>query len=805
MFLNWGCRDKEVTTVEEEVLSDLDGDGFAEDVDCDDGDLQVYPEAMELCDGIDNNCDGNIDEDVQQEFYADSDGDGFGNAEITVEACEAPSGFVDTGTDCNDSSAASYPAAEELCDGLDNDCDDDIDEDLDLDFYMDSDGDGFGNEEEIVSGCAPDLDLSTIGGDCNDNDAAISPVANELCNEIDDNCNEEVDEGVQLVFYNDQDQDGFGDSQTTSEACEAPEGYVDNADDCNDIDSQIQPDADEVCDVQDNDCDGDVDEEGAIGGLIWYLDADLDGYGNPESTAVFCEQPTGYVANSEDCDDSNSIFSPAASEICNGYDDNCDGTVDEDGAVDAMIWFLDGDGDGFGNASDTLDSCSQPAGYLADASDCDDNDNDINPDATELCNGEDDNCDGSIDGSDAMDTQSWYLDSDEDGYGDANTTEESCEQPSGYVSDSSDCNDGDSTISPESIWYSDADTDGYGSILYSTESCEQPSGYVSDSSDCDDTESTANPVAPEICDEIDNDCDGTIDVGASDLVTWYQDSDEDGYGDVDVSEESCIAPTGYVDNSDDCDDTEELANLISTEVCDGIDNNCDGDIDEGVVSGSEPLCMAESCSSILSENPTAEDGVYYIESETGSSLEAYCEMDFLGGGWLPVFNYVHSSSVSASDFHNRIIQNDDMSSAVYPDDNSSSIMTSNIDLSQYTELVYGWAPSANDDVNRYGLHTDTSGLVGKCYVDGYCGAGVSIGNVEIQPTGNTREIYTGNSPSYPHVGLGFSGQIIIWGYDLNGSTYSSWANWYDGNACCNAGNTSDIASNPSWRYTVYVR
>jgi hypothetical protein len=1069
MFLGFGCRDKEVTTVEEDIRSDLDGDGFTDDVDCDDLDLQVYPEAMEICDGIDNNCDGNIDEDVQQEFYADSDGDGFGNAEITVEACEAPSGFVDTGSDCNDSSATSYPAAEELCDGLDNDCDEEIDEDLDLDFYMDSDGDGFGNEDEVVSGCAPELDLSTIGGDCDDNDPAISPVANELCNEIDDNCNGETDEGVQVVFYNDQDQDGFGDAATTAEACTTPEGYVDNADDCNDIDSQVQPNADEICDAQDNDCDGDIDEEGAIGGLIWYQDADLDGYGNPDSTAIFCEQPSGYVENADDCDDSNSIFSPAAPEICNGYDDNCDGMVDEDGAVDAITWFLDGDGDGFGNASDTLDSCSQPSGYLADDTDCDDDDNDINPDATEVCNGEDDNCDGSIDGTDASDIQMWYADADEDGYGDATVSELSCTMPTGYVENADDCDDDNINLSPETTWYADADEDGYGTVLYSTESCAQPSGYVTDSSDCDDTESTAYPTATEVCDGRDNDCDGDIDTGASDQLTWYFDGDEDGYGGNTITEEACDAPSGYVAAGNDCDDTEAAAyptateicdeidndcdgvvdtgavdestsysdvdedgfgdaatmlvscdipvgnvtddtdcddtqptayptatevcdgidndcdgvvdtgavdesmwyidvdedgygdsatsqtacdaptgyvanaedcddtdgfthpgaadtesgtiytitgddsitcsslgyrqltsseceayalsvgksfeeyngvsadesgcmewgsnsgivehminteeetcktgsdcycydentecmtdadedgygdanptnsNVTSgsdcddgdsgimpdaTEVCDGLDNNCDGDIDEGAVLGSEALCAAESCDAILTEDPTAEDGVYYIESDTGSSLEAYCEMDFDDGGWLAVFNYVHGSGSSASDFHNRIIQNDDMTSAVQPDDNSSSIMTSNIDLSQYSEIVYGWAPSANDDVNRYGRHSDPSGLVGKCYVDGYCGANVSIGNVEIQPTGNTREIYTGNSPSYPHVGLGFSGQIIVWGYDLNGSTYSSWANWYDGNPCCNAGNTSDIASNSAWRYTVYIR
>ena len=74
----------------------------------------------------------------------------------------------------------------------------------------------------------------------------------------------------------------------------------------------------------------------------------------------------------------------------------------------------------------------------------------------------------------------------------------------------------------------------------------------------------------------------------------------------------------------------------------------------------------------------------------------------------------------------------------------------------------------------------------------------------ISTTGSTRTIYTGNSPGYPHVGLGFSGQIIVWGYDLNASAYGHWANWYDGNPCCNAGNTSAITTG-GWRYVIYIR
>jgi len=118
---------------------DHDGDGFAGVEDCDDNNDTIHPDADEVCDGLDNNCDAIIDEDAidRIDWYTDVDGDGFGDpgAEATT-ACEAPTGSVDNNTDCDDGEATVYPGATELCDELDNDCNEQTDEGLD--YYLTS-------------------------------------------------------------------------------------------------------------------------------------------------------------------------------------------------------------------------------------------------------------------------------------------------------------------------------------------------------------------------------------------------------------------------------------------------------------------------------------------------------------------------------------------------------------------------------------------------------------------------------------------------------------------------------------------
>jgi hypothetical protein len=133
--------------------------------------------------------------------------------------------------------------------------------------------------------------------------------------------------------------------------------------------------------------------------LTWYADTDGDTYGDPAVTTPACTLPADYVADAEDCDDSDPDTNPGALEYCGGADENCDGATDEDSAADASTWYEDADSDGFGAPDSTRVQCTQPTGYLADATDCLDTDLSVNPDGTEVCDDQLDNdCDGTQNG-----------------------------------------------------------------------------------------------------------------------------------------------------------------------------------------------------------------------------------------------------------------------------------------------------------------------------------------------------------------------------------------------------------------------
>ena len=126
-----------------------------------------------------------------------------------------------------------------------------------------------------------------------------------------------------------------------------------------------------------------------------------------------CSLPDGYVIDNQDCDDYNNDVYPSSAEVCNGKDDDCDGIVDEEvGAIGTITYYPDTDGDGL--VIMMVLNFTQPEGYVLSNTDCDDNDNDVYPDGIEICNGEDDNCDGEIDEGVL---QTYYIDTDGDGFG----------------------------------------------------------------------------------------------------------------------------------------------------------------------------------------------------------------------------------------------------------------------------------------------------------------------------------------------------------------------------------------------------
>ncbi len=259
-------------------------------------------------------------------LYADSDGDGFGNAAASIQACAATAGYVDNALDCNDNDSAIHPNATEICNNLDDDCNGLIDENLGVIWYVDADGDGYGTAANVQMACNQPPGYVSNSFDCNDNDSNIHPNTTEICNNLDDDCNGLIDENIGSVWFADADGDGHGTANMTQTACNQPSGYVVSSDDCNDNDAAVYPNAAEICNNLDDNCNGLIDENL---GPIWYADADGDSYGNAPVNVQSCTQPSGYVSNADDCDDSNSAVYPGASEIPNGLDDDCNGMVDD--------------------------------------------------------------------------------------------------------------------------------------------------------------------------------------------------------------------------------------------------------------------------------------------------------------------------------------------------------------------------------------------------------------------------------------------------------------------------------------------
>ncbi len=385
------------------LLADRDKDGFSSEIDCNEQNAAINPGAKELCDGVDNNCDGLTDEGFTiYTYYVDFDEDGFGQTNSFITSCSTapPFGYALTAGDCDDYETKSNPNMIEICDSKDNDCDTSIDEGLVLyTYFLDFDEDGFGTNQTITTCLStPENGLSNNNTDCDDNDRFNFPGGLEFCDGRDNNCNGLIDEGLLFItYFKDNDGDGFGSNSNDLSICNSivPAGYVSVGNDCNDNNASINPDSPEICDRADNNCNGTIDEGQIL--YYYYIDNDGDGYGSasfPDSVSCFNSIPVGFSDKNSDCNDDDPNMHPNKPELCDGIDNDCDSTADE--GLPLFTYYEDKDGDGFGtNVIFTTCLETAPIAYATNNTDCDDSNAFINPSQVDFsANSIDEDCSG---------------------------------------------------------------------------------------------------------------------------------------------------------------------------------------------------------------------------------------------------------------------------------------------------------------------------------------------------------------------------------------------------------------------------
>ena len=540
--------------------SDYDADGDGHDsidhggLDCNDDEVTTSPDAPELLDGIDNDCDGIIDEETGA---ADDDGDGFNEAD----------------GDCNDTDATIHPDAPELCDTIDNNCNGEIDEtgaDDCIDWYTDADRDGWGSGDPICMCASDGIRDSTEGTDCNDLVFDVNPGATE-------------------TWYDgaDSDCDGLSDNDSDRDGHDATFA---GGGDCNDIDPLINPDAIEIpYDGIDSNCDSASDN-----------DADLDGHDHIDY-------------GGSDCDDSDASIAPGAAEIQDLIDQDCDGFIDEDLIVpgDVMVSEVmvtplrtaEWDGEFFElyNASDF--DINLINWHIADS------DTSIQIDSPLIISaggflvfGVNDNpaTNGgvAVDYVYDFDTLNFSHSADQlriemDGltigtiaYSPTWDVEvgRTLSLDMDFIDIDAYPDLGLDVVNHASVWCPSISAMGggdRGTPGAPNDPCFETDwdldGYTELDGDCDDWNATVNPAALELCDGIDNNCNETIDEdGAEGSTYWHRDFDGDGYGNAITAVFKCEPPESFVEDSTDCDDMDPDVNPgMIEEWYDGIDADCD--------------------------------------------------------------------------------------------------------------------------------------------------------------------------------------------------------------------------------------
>ena len=511
---------------------------------CDDDEAS----AVEVCNGLDDDCDGDTDEDFTLKGWA-CDGDDADQCEDGVYVCDADGGLV-----CDDDPAS----AEEICNGVDDDCDGVIPDD-----EADADGDG----------------MRVCEGDCDDLIGTTYDGAPEFCDGVDNDCNGATDELFKVggsISYTDLDGTaglGLGEPCGASgSACDG--GVVICADNKTALTcSTASLAGDETCNGVDDDCDGVVDDDWGPGGTVTFTDTDGTtglvlgdscGLGACAGGVVVCAGDGATLACSTTAE---------GSEICDDVDNDCDGVTDEG---------CDDDGDGYCDAGMTTEGT--PASCPLGGGDCADDDGAINPGAAEVCDDVDNNCEAGVDEG---------CDDDGDGYCDANMG--LVGTPSVCPNGGGDCNDGNEAVNPVATEICDDvdndckqgvddgcddDDDGYcdaGMVMQGT-----PSVCPNGGGDCKDDIAGIHPGVTEVCDDVDNNCSQGVDEGCDD--------DKDGYCDANMI--VLGSPTVCSNGAGDCDDGVTAVNPGATEICDDVDNNCAQGVDEGCDDDDDDYCDA---------------------------------------------------------------------------------------------------------------------------------------------------------------------------------------------------------------------
>jgi len=596
----FGFVDADMDGVSIDTCCNVAPDGsFNCGADCDDANGSIHPGAGDgppaACDGLDNDCDGTTDESCPCTEGETRDC-GVSAAQIAgVGACE-PGTQICAGGSFTSACVGGRGPQPEVCDGVDNDCDGDADNGVLVTYHRDEDGDGFGVDGATTGACSPPAGWAANVLDCDDTNPSVSPVGTEVCDgTTDENCNGLVDEGLRHAYYRDADGDGFGDATARMDACFRPDGYALAPTDCDDTTAGVSPAAPERCDGVDNDCSGAADEGcSCTNGTHRPCGAD-DGSGGIVMTGACAAGEQLCTAGLwSTC---VGAISPAT-EVCNGVDDDCDGLVDEGVKTP---FYRDADGDGFGTAASHVNACAAPAGHVRSGTDCNDGAAAVNPAATESCDGMDNDCDGAVD--EGVKTP-FYRDADGDGFGRAAGSVLACTPASGYVRVAADCNDTASGVHPGAVDICDGvDNDCSGTADVgcactdgSTRACgrsDGTGGYLSmgrcvvGSQICVGGAwgGCIGAVEPtiEVCNGLDDDCNGVADDGVT--ADCYQDGDGDGRG-TGALVRVCAAsgggcPAGFAALPGDCNDSNSAIAPGKAEVCNAIDDNCNGSVDEG--------------------------------------------------------------------------------------------------------------------------------------------------------------------------------------------------------------------------------